>query len=106
MRSLTADEGNGDMEPGSEIDLSLLTALAEASAKAGDASAAQKLYAALLQVLQQVCGPEHPNTLSAQYGLAHWTGEAGNAASACAHMAALGALMEQLHGANDNDTLA
>ena len=84
MPGLIADVGRSDMEPGREIDLSLLTALADATAEAGDATAAQKLYAALLQVRQQVSGPEHPDTLSAQYNLARWTGEAGNEASACA----------------------
>src|SRR6266487_2054420 len=106
MPGLIADEGSSDLEPGGEIDLSLLTALADATAQAGDAPAAQKLYAALLQVHKQVSGPEHPDTLSAQYNLAHWTGEAGNAASACAQMAALRLVMEQLCGAYDRDTLA
>ena len=92
MPGLTADESSSDMEPGGEIDLSLLTALADASAEEGHASGARDLYAALLQVRQQASGPEHPETLSAQYKLAHWTGEAGNAASASAQMAALGAL--------------
>jgi hypothetical protein len=55
-----------------------------------------RLYAALLQVRQQVSGPKHPETLFAQHNLACWTGEAGNPASPCAQMAELGALMEQL----------
>ena len=94
------------MGPGGEIDLSLLTARADAAAEAGDAAAAQKLYAALLQAHQQASGPEHPDTLTAQYNKAHWTGEAGNPAGACTQMAALRALMEQLYGPGDDDTLA
>jgi hypothetical protein len=62
------------MGPGGENNLSLLTALADAAAEAGDAPAAQKLYAALLQAHQQVSGPEHPHTLAAQYNKAYWTG--------------------------------
>ena len=49
---------------------------------------------------------EHPDTLTAQYNKAHWTGEAGNPADACTQMAALRALMEQLYGPGDDDTLA
>ena len=59
------------MGPDCEIDLSLLTELADAAAAAGDAPAAQNLFAALLQVRQQVSGPQHPDTLDAQYKLAH-----------------------------------
>jgi hypothetical protein len=94
------------MGPHGESDLSLLTALADEAAEAGDAPAAKERYAALLQAHQQVSGPKHPDTLSAQYNKARWTGEAGDAAGASAQMAALRALMEQLYGPDDDDALA
>lgn len=51
------------MGPGGEIDLSLLTVRADAAAAAGDAPAAQKLYATLLQAHQQASGPTRPTGL-------------------------------------------
>ena len=56
--------------------------------------------------LEQESGPDHPDTLIAQYNKAHWTGMAGNAADACTQIAALRAQMEKLCGRDDEDTLA
>jgi SOS regulatory protein LexA len=100
------NEGRGRMGPGGEIDLSLLAELADAAAQARDAAGARQLYAALLQAHQQVSGPKHPDTLTAQYNVAHWTGEAGNPAGACTQLVALRELLEQLYGPDDEDTLA
>ena len=62
---------------GGELYLWLLRARAEAAAKAGDAPAAQKYYGNLLEASRQESGPDHPDTLIAQYNKAHWTGMAG-----------------------------
>jgi Tetratricopeptide repeat len=50
-------------------------------------------------------GPEHPDTLTARYNLARWTGEAGDAAGARDQLAALLPVEEQVLGAEHPDTL-
>jgi hypothetical protein len=44
--------------------------------EAGDPAGARDQYASLLPVLERVSGPEHPITLDARDGLAHWTRQA------------------------------
>jgi len=50
-------------------------------------------------------GPEHPGTLNARAGLAHWTGEAGDAAGARDLYAALLPIRERVSGPEHDDTL-
>ena len=57
--------------------------------EAGDPAAARDQYAALVPVMRQVLGAEHPDTLAARASLACWTGEAGDPAAARDQYAAL-----------------
>jgi hypothetical protein len=51
-----------------------------------------------MAVCTRVKGPEHPETLSARYELARWTGKAGDAAGARDQFAALVPLSAQVLG--------
>jgi hypothetical protein len=79
--------------------------LADATGKAGDATAARDQHAALLPVRERVCGPEHRSTLISRADLAYWTGEAGDAAGARDQYAALLPVRERVSGAEHPDTL-
>jgi hypothetical protein len=74
--------------------------------QAGDAAAARDQYAALVPVIEQVLGPEHPDTLLGQGNLAHWAGRAGDAAAARDQYAALVPVIEQVLGPEHRATLA
>ena len=79
--------------------------LARFTGEAGDAAAARDQFAALLPALEQVLGPEHPETLASRGGLAYWTGEAGDAAAARDQFAALLPDLERVLGAEHPVTL-
>ena len=57
-------------------------------------------------MLEQVSGPEDPDTLAARGNLAFWTGQAGDPASARDQYAALLPVRERVSGAEHPDTLA
>ncbi|WP_240196838.1 helix-turn-helix transcriptional regulator [Nonomuraea lactucae] len=61
--------------------------------------------AALLSTIESVLGTEHPDTLTARYNLARWTGEAGDAAAARDQFAALLRIRERVLGTEHPDTL-
>lgn len=50
-------------------------ALARWTGESGDAAGARDQYSALLPVLEQVFGGEHPGTMGARTELARWTQE-------------------------------
>ncbi|MFD0480453.1 hypothetical protein ACFQ0B_79240 [Nonomuraea thailandensis] len=50
-------------------------------------------------------GAEHPETLTARYDLATWTGEAGDAAAARDQLTALLPTVERVQGAEHPNTL-
>jgi hypothetical protein len=80
--------------------------LAYWTGKAGDAAGARDQCAALLPVLVEVLGSEHPDTLAARGNLARWTGVAGDAAGARDQCAALLPVRERVLGAEHPVTLA
>jgi hypothetical protein len=53
-----------------------------------------------------VSGTEHPDTLAARQGLAHWTGQAGNPVVARDLYAALIPVVKRVSGTEHPDTLA
>jgi hypothetical protein len=57
-------------------------ALACWTGESGDAAGARDQYAALLPVLEQVFGAEHPGTMGARTELARWTQEVGESGQA------------------------
>ncbi|GAA4923312.1 FxSxx-COOH system tetratricopeptide repeat protein [Nonomuraea thailandensis] len=69
-------------------------------------------YTAAVQLQQDICthavamlGAEHPETLTARYDLATWTGEAGDAAAARDQLTALLPTVERVQGAEHPNTL-
>ncbi len=50
----------------------------QATGYAGNAAGARDQFAALLPLREQVLGPEHPDSLAARAGLAHWIKEAAS----------------------------
>ena len=61
--------------------------------------------AALLPVIEQVLGAEHPDTLITRGNLARWTGEAGDPAAARDQFAALVPVRERVSGHKHSRTL-
>ena len=71
----------------------------------GNYPAARDLQQRALQARVQVCGPEHPDTLTARGNLAFWAGLAGDAAGARDQFAALLPVDERVLGLEHPDTL-
>jgi hypothetical protein len=71
----------------------------------GSHAAARDLYSRIAHAREEVCGSEHPATLTAREALAGWTGEAGDAVAARDQLAKLLPVMERALGAEDTKTL-
>ena len=72
----------------------------------GSFAAARDLCRMVLEVREQLSGPEHPDTKAALADLAHWTGESGDPGGARDQYAALLPTLEQVSGPEHPETLA
>src|SRR5689334_17416185 len=90
----------GSEYPGTAADSS------ELARPAGDAAAARDRYAALLPVVAQALGADHPETVSIRANLARWTGEAGNVTQARDDFAALLPHAQRVLGADHPETVS
>jgi hypothetical protein len=73
----------------------------------GSYAAARDLFTLIAHAHQgsEDYGPEHPYTLTARHGLAHWTGEAGDSAAARDQHAVLLPIHERVNGPEHRETL-
>ncbi|MGW7210567.1 FxSxx-COOH system tetratricopeptide repeat protein, partial [Streptomyces sp. NPDC054837] len=73
--------------------------------KCGQVTAARDYHRRLVTSTTDRLGRDHPDTLTARYGLARWTGQCGDAAGAAAIFSELRDDMERVLGADHPDTL-
>jgi cellulose synthase/poly-beta-1,6-N-acetylglucosamine synthase-like glycosyltransferase len=98
QHGLVAEHGVAPLPPDPEVQW--------AAGRGGDPAGARGQYAALVPVRENVCSPNHPDTLETRGSLAYWTGEAGDAESARDQYATLMSMYEKGYGPDHPDTLA
>lgn len=79
---------------------------ADRRGEAGDPAGAVTAYLQLLDDLERILGPDHPDTLDTRYNLAYWQGEAGDPAGALIAGTELLNDLERVLGPDHPDTLA
>ncbi|WAZ26820.1 tetratricopeptide repeat protein [Streptomyces cinnabarinus] len=73
--------------------------------KGGQVAAARDYHRRLVTATTERLGPDHPDTLTARYGLARWTGQCGDAVRAAALFSELLKDMVHVLGSDHPDTL-
>jgi TIR domain/Tetratricopeptide repeat len=97
--------GQADSQTQATAEFQVLLERAQSTWDSGDVAGARDQLAALVPAMEQVLGPEHPDTLDARLMFANATGDLGDVAGARDQLAALLPVMERVLGPEHPATL-